>query len=52
METDAGPSIVRPRWQRVFWAAAGALALITGIVGIFVPLLQTTPFVLLAAFCF
>ena len=52
METDAGPSIVRPRWQRVLWAAAGALALITGIVGIFVPLLPTTPFVLLAAFCF
>ena len=42
----------RPRWQRVLWAAGGALALIAGIIGIFVPLLPTTPFVLLAAFCF
>ena len=43
---------MRPRWQRVLWAAAGVLALVTGLVGIFVPLLPTTPFVLLAAFCF
>lgn len=42
----------RPHWQRVLWLLAGALSLLTGIVGIFVPLLPTTPFVLLAAFCF
>jgi uncharacterized membrane protein YbaN (DUF454 family) len=42
----------RPRWQRVLWAVGGAVALVTGIVGIFVPLLPTAPFVLLAAFCF
>jgi uncharacterized protein len=48
----AAPLPQRPAWQRVLWVLAGALALVTGIVGIFVPLLPTTPLVLLAAFCF
>lgn len=42
----------RPIWQRMLWVAAGVLALALGIVGIFLPLLPTTPLVLLAAFCF
>lgn len=42
----------RPVWLRALWVGAGFLALATGIVGIFLPLLPTTPFVLVAAFCF
>lgn len=40
------------RLHRVLWLAAGGLALAIGLVGIVVPLLPTTPWVLLAAWCF
>lgn len=40
------------RWLKALWLAAGGLSLAVGLVGIFLPLLPTVPFVLLAAFCF
>jgi uncharacterized protein len=40
------------RGHRPLWMAAGFASLVIGIIGIFLPLLPTAPFVLLAAWCF
>lgn len=55
---DAGTATLAPhhgwsaRSRRVLWLLGGWLAMLLGIIGIFLPLLPTTPFVLFAAFCF
>ncbi|MEM6462219.1 MAG: YbaN family protein [Pseudomonadota bacterium] len=42
----------RNRLLRLLWLSAGCISLALGIVGIALPLLPTTPFLILAAFCF
>lgn len=52
MRTDPTKATPEPGRVRPVWAAAGLLSLAIGIIGIFLPVLPTTPLVLLAAFCF